>query len=260
MIRKKGRRPRPGAPAQCNEPWAALAGSTGAGVKSWIDDRQLSHGGRHRLSMAEPGRTIPGRREHRARKEKNVGRLLDSDLAVWSPGGGRSGLARLRNPARARSRAWLRKRATLRSSAKEGIAVVGDWMGSQYDVGGRRYDYRLFLDHDGRYERTVRREPDYVRKDTGRWFHDEAEGVLRLESDTPEDADRMSSSWWVLSVRTCEDSSCILVLRWVALASRNLPVLFYRVHCNRRGYGTGWEQRLADQHAAADSAHDSGSS
>ena len=27
--------------------------------------------------------------------------------------------------------------------------MVGDWMGSQYDVGGRRYDYRLFLDHDG---------------------------------------------------------------------------------------------------------------
>ena len=26
--------------------------------------------------------------------------------------------------------------------------MIGDWMGSQYDVGGRRYDYRLFLDHD----------------------------------------------------------------------------------------------------------------
>lgn len=118
-------------------------------------------------------------------------------------------------------------------------------MGSQYDVGGRRSDYRLLLDHDGHYERTVRREPDHERRDTGRWFHDEAEGVLRLESDTPDETDRMSSSWWVLSVRTCEDSNCILVLRWVALASRNLPVLLYRVHCDGRGYGTDWEQRLA---------------
>jgi len=54
----------------------------------------------------------------------------------------------------------------------------------------------------------------------------------------------------VLSVRTCEDSNCILALRLVALASRNLPVLFYRVHCEGRGYGTGWEQRLAEQSRA----------
>jgi hypothetical protein len=119
--------------------------------------------------------------------------------------------------------------------------MVGDWMGSQYDVGGRRYDYRLFLDHDGHYERTVRRDPDCERRDSGRWFHDEADDVLRLESDTPDESDRMSSSWWVLSVHTCEDSNCILVLRQAILASRNLPVLFYRVHCDGRGYGTGRE-------------------
>jgi len=121
--------------------------------------------------------------------------------------------------------------------------MVGDWMGSQYDVGGRRYDYRLFLDHDGHYERTIRREPGYKRPDTGRWFHDERENVLRLESDVPDDVARTSSSWRVLLVRTCEDSNCILVLRLVALASRNLPILLYRVHCDGRGYGTGWEQR-----------------
>jgi hypothetical protein len=138
--------------------------------------------------------------------------------------------------------------------------VVGDWMGSQYDVGGRRHDYRLFLDHDGRYERTVRREPDYERIDAGRWFHDEANGVLRLESDKPDDTDDISSTWFVLSVRTCEDSNCILILRSVALASRNLSVLFYRVHCDGRGYGTGWQQRLAEQNTAADGGSDAGSS
>jgi hypothetical protein len=123
-------------------------------------------------------------------------------------------------------------------------------MASEYDVGGRRHDYRLFLDHDGRYERTVRLEPDYERRDTGRWFHDESEGVLRLESDTPDDTDRISSRWRVLAVHTCEDSNCILVLHWLALASRNLPVLFYRVHCGGRAYGTNWEQRLAESEEA----------
>lgn len=133
-------------------------------------------------------------------------------------------------------------------------------MGSQYDVGGRRYDYRLFIDLDGHYERTVRRDPDYERRDTGRWFLDEAEGLLRLESDAPDETDLVSSSWRVLSVRTCDDSNCILVLQWAALASRNLPVLFYRVHRDGRGYGTRWEQRLAEQDSAAIAGRDRRSS
>lgn len=116
-------------------------------------------------------------------------------------------------------------------------AVVGDWMGSQYDVGGRRHDYRLFLNHDGRYERIVRREPDYQRTDAGVWMHDEAQGVLHLKSDQPDEADLLSSRWSVLAVPTCEESNCILVLRRLALASRNLPVLFYRVHCDNRAHG-----------------------
>ena len=86
-------------------------------------------------------------------------------------------------------------------------------MGSQYDVGGRRYDYHLFLNHDGRYERTVRREPDYEQRDTGRWSHDEGESVLLLEFDKPDESNQTSSSWRVLSVTTCEDSNCLMVLR-----------------------------------------------
>lgn len=122
--------------------------------------------------------------------------------------------------------------------------MIDDWMGSQYDVGGRRWDYHLFLDHDGRYERTVRREPEYERRDAGRWEYQEADKVLRLEPDSPDESDWMSGGWWVLSVSTCEDSNVLLVLRAALLASRNLPILFYRVHGNGRGYGTGWEERL----------------
>ena len=81
--------------------------------------------------------------------------------------------------------------------------VIGDWMGSIYGVGGQRCDWHLFLDHDGRYERSVRREPDYERGDTGRWEYDQPEKVLRLTSDTPDEFDRMSGGWWVLSVTTC---------------------------------------------------------
>ncbi len=129
-------------------------------------------------------------------------------------------------------------------------------MGSQYDIGGRRWDYHLFLDHDGHYRRTVRREPDYERRDVGRWEYDEADKLLRLMSDTPDESDRMSGGWWVLAVTTCEDSNVLLVLRECILASRNLPILFYRVHCDGRGYGTEWEKRLAEQVAAADRSRD----
>jgi hypothetical protein len=116
--------------------------------------------------------------------------------------------------------------------------MVGDWMASMYDACGRRWDYHLFLDNDGRFERSVRRESEYEQRDTGRWEYDEGERVLRLASDMPDDSDRMSSSWRVLSVATCEDSNTLLVLREIILASRNLPLLFYRVHSGGRAYGT----------------------
>jgi hypothetical protein len=36
--------------------------------------------------------------------------------------------------------------------------------------------------------------------------------------------------WRVLQVEGMEGANTVMVLRWVALASRNLPVQFYRVH------------------------------
>lgn len=122
--------------------------------------------------------------------------------------------------------------------------MIGDWMGSQYDIGGRRWDYLLFLDHDGRYEWMVRREPDYECRDAGRWEYHEAENILQLQSEMAGESGPKDRGWWVLSVTMCEDSNVLLVLRKAILASRNLPILFYRIHCNGRGYGTGWEERL----------------
>ena len=84
-------------------------------------------------------------------------------------------------------------------------------------------------------------EPDYERRDFGHWNY--AEQVLQLVSDTPDDSDRMSGGWLVLSVTTCEESNVLLVLREVIFASRHLPVVLSRVHCNGRGYGTANQQR-----------------
>jgi hypothetical protein len=134
--------------------------------------------------------------------------------------------------------------------------MVGDWMGSSYTVGGRRCDLFLFLDHGGRYERTVRFEPDFERGDAGRWEYDETNRVLQLASDTPDEADRMSGRWAVLSVSGCDESNVLLVVRKIGVISRNLPVVLSRVHCNGRGYGTGWEQRLAEQSAVADQSRE----
>jgi hypothetical protein len=111
---------------------------------------------------------------------------------------------------------------------------IGDWMASAYGSGGKRYDYRLLLHSDGSFERLVRQEPDFQRVDRGRWHHKEGDETLHLESETPVDEDRVSNQWWVLSVKTCEESNCLMVLRWAALASRNLPILFYRVHLAER--------------------------
>ena len=106
---------------------------------------------------------------------------------------------------------------------------VGDWMASVYDMSGSRADYHLFLHPDGTYERIERWESN-ERKDFGRWHHKEGEDTLRLESEPPAEDDWTRNAWWVLSVKTCEDSNCLMVLRWAGLGSRNLPILFYRVH------------------------------
>lgn len=124
--------------------------------------------------------------------------------------------------------------------------MVGDWMGSQYGVGGDRWDLLLFLDHDGRYERTDRFESSPGRTTTGRWEFDESERVLRLHPDTDTDPGQTASSWSVSAIAGCEDSNVLLVLRQVLLGSRNLPFVLYRVHRNGRAYGTDWQKRLSE--------------
>jgi hypothetical protein len=126
--------------------------------------------------------------------------------------------------------------------------MIGDWMGSEYDIEGRRFDHHLFQDHDGHFEWSVRGEPDYERRDEGRWEYHEAVNLLELQSKMAAEPSPMCRGWRVLSVTTCEGSNVLLILRRAILASRNLPIIFYRVHCNGKAYGTGWEERLSGRH------------
>src|SRR5438552_521987 len=87
------------------------------------------------------------------------------------------------------------------SSAARSMLVespyVGDWMGSTYTSRGQRIDYHLFLSPDGTFERITRKEPGRERVDRGRWHHKEGDEVMRLEPESPDEVDRISSDWWV---------------------------------------------------------------
>jgi len=105
--------------------------------------------------------------------------------------------------------------------------MMGDWMGSNYGSSGKRYDIQFRIDPNGRYLWAVRCENDQERSETGRWTTEQNDAVLKLQPDSVADRPRL---WRVLTVSTCEDANTLLVLREVAFESRNLPILFYRVH------------------------------
>lgn len=118
--------------------------------------------------------------------------------------------------------------------------VIGDWRGAEYDLSGRRCDFRLFIDVDGRYTRSVQHQDGEEQRDEGRWEYSPERRVLQFNSERPD----LSDGWWVLNVTRCEDSNVVLVLRRAILASRNLPILFYRVHGEGRGYGSNWTENV----------------
>lgn len=115
--------------------------------------------------------------------------------------------------------------------------LPGLWLGSIYGPGGRRTDNVLELRTDGRFKKITILNGGVAKTITGMWRYttdaksheksgDES-GVLYLDSGH-DDVRRYS----VLTVSTCEDSNCMLVLRKVILASRNLPTVYYRSHEN----------------------------
>ena len=120
-------------------------------------------------------------------------------------------------------------------------SIMGEWMGSFYGPDGVRQDYYLFLEHTMQYERRVRVDGGREQIDRGHWKCHEKEQVLQLVSDSFDENRRNIDRYWILSIHTCETSNSLLVLRAAIVASRNLPILFYRVHNYRREHALDWE-------------------
>lgn len=97
---------------------------------------------------------------------------------------------------------------------------VGRWMGTLYTGTGDRTDLDLELESNGRF---VKRSGEEAIE--GTWS--ETAGELHLQ---PDDPNSRSIDYWILKIERLERAENFMVLRWAAIASRNLPILFYRVH------------------------------
>jgi hypothetical protein len=93
-------------------------------------------------------------------------------------------------------------------------------MGSLYTGEGDQTDFELELESTGLF---IERTGDQTVK--GTWS--ESAGNLYLR---PEDPNVPSMDYRILRIETLEWAENFMVLRWAGIASRNLPILFYRVH------------------------------
>jgi hypothetical protein len=105
--------------------------------------------------------------------------------------------------------------------------VTGHWAASSYNVKGERTDHQLFLSTEGLFEWNMRKADGTEQHSSGSWNHDANQDVLTFRHSGDESK---VVSWAINYVSGCEASNLILVLRWLALAGRNLPILFTRIH------------------------------
>jgi hypothetical protein len=106
--------------------------------------------------------------------------------------------------------------------------ITGHWAASNYSAAGGRADHNLFISPDGSFTWSTRSVDGLEHRSAGSWTHGPDEDVLRLRS-TDGDGDKVVS-WSIHYISDLENANTNLVLRWLALASRNLPIVFYRVH------------------------------
>ena len=108
--------------------------------------------------------------------------------------------------------------------------LTGHWAASGYSVRGERADHVLLLSPDGSFRWTTDSQtPARSEIRTGRWTHDTKQDVLTL-SQSDDTGKASEASWSIQYVTGCEDANTLLVLRRLILASRNLPILFLRIH------------------------------
>ena len=107
-------------------------------------------------------------------------------------------------------------------------AIRGDWMGAFYWMGGERTEWTLHISDSGHYKRVLVRDGSEPEHESGTWVYDSEQDVLTFDPD----GDGDSHAWAVQDVTRCERANTLLVLRRSILASRNLPIVLYRVHHN----------------------------
>jgi hypothetical protein len=110
--------------------------------------------------------------------------------------------------------------------------LVGDWMASGYLPDGVRCDHALLLQPDGSFIwRTWYEGQRGEHALHGTWRHDHEEELLYFTPSEPGPiyGPDHPQLWRVLQLTGLEGANTFMILQWVALAVRNLPVLFYRV-------------------------------
>ena len=102
---------------------------------------------------------------------------------------------------------------------------VGHWKATIYNRDGRPLEQSLLLRDDGKYiwKMTVAGKPS---RESGSWRFLRKRNTLGF---LPTSKKKSKYAFWILAIEMCEDSNLVLMLRWAGLASRNLPMLFYRV-------------------------------
>jgi len=105
---------------------------------------------------------------------------------------------------------------------------IGEWKASQYTIGVLRFDYHAVLRSDGSYE-WFEKYPNKEARHAGTYSIDEGDKLLTL-TPAEEVSDLMTTRWNILRITELEDARTVMVLRALKLASRNLPILFYRIH------------------------------
>jgi hypothetical protein len=111
-------------------------------------------------------------------------------------------------------------------SAITEIDLAGTWIASTYLSDGRRVERKLVLQPDETFEDTHYSQTDQGGREVchrGTWKLECSERWLQLSCGTYDEP--VKETYWSILDYTV----ATLTLRWITLAPRNLPILFYRV-------------------------------
>jgi hypothetical protein len=104
---------------------------------------------------------------------------------------------------------------------------IGVWKASTYLPSGKRTDHMLLLNPTGRYAWMTTESDGSENATQGSWRAEQNGQVIHF---IPEgDETQRPALWRVMDIAGIDRDGTFMVLRWMVMAARNLPVLFYRV-------------------------------